>query len=390
MRFQWLVWGAAGMACVMTSPRPAKAQPWPPGGERPATVLSVDVLVPWVLWTPQQEQKWAQNIEAARAQGPFKMLLRQFKAPKDPAPWEAVPPAQTAPAQATQLPAPGSKPGLNGFKIAPVLKITDPPLPLAPLIETPPPTAPEKLWSYVEPCWYQWRDRIVPDEAPPAPRDWGPEQATGAPDSFVAGDVRTAWASLTPDGGPEWLMLEFASPVVPTALRIRETFNPGAINRITMFALDGSEVPVWNGQSPTRAVKEGVAVFELRFNPFEPLGRPYPGPHLLLKTNRVKLYLDSAAVPGWNEIDAVSLAGADGVERWATSAASSSTYAEPNAPVFAPAVGADGFVPEGAASDAELSRRVEQLEAEVKILRDEVKALRAQVAESVRQAPHLR
>ena len=42
----------------------------------------------------------------------------------------------------------------------------------------------------------------------------------------------------------------------------------------------------------------------------------------------VKLYLDSAGVPGWNEIDAVELVGRDGSHQWARSATASSTYAE--------------------------------------------------------------
>src|SRR5258706_8055915 len=36
-------------------------------------------------------------------------------------------------------------------------------------------------------------------------RSWGPEQATGAPDTFSAGDISTAWASREPNAGAEWL-----------------------------------------------------------------------------------------------------------------------------------------------------------------------------------------
>jgi hypothetical protein len=46
------------------------------------------------------------------------------------------------------------------------------------------------------------------------------------------------------------------------------------------------------------------------------------------KTNRVKLYLDSKGVPGWNEIDAVGLRESGGKTHWATSADASSTYAD--------------------------------------------------------------
>ncbi|MGH7149305.1 MAG: hypothetical protein ACREIU_01340, partial [Planctomycetota bacterium] len=35
-------------------------------------------------------------------------------------------------------------------------------------------------------------------------RPWGPEQATGEPDTPGAGDHVSAWASLAPDGSGEW------------------------------------------------------------------------------------------------------------------------------------------------------------------------------------------
>jgi hypothetical protein len=46
------------------------------------------------------------------------------------------------------------------------------------------------------------------------------------------------------------------------------------------------------------------------------------------KTNKVKLYLKSTEVPGWNEIDAVGLLDAAGKLQWATKAEASSSYAD--------------------------------------------------------------
>jgi len=46
------------------------------------------------------------------------------------------------------------------------------------------------------------------------------------------------------------------------------------------------------------------------------------------KTNRVKVYLDSPGVKGWNEIDAVGLVDIYDKTQWAIAAAASSTYAE--------------------------------------------------------------
>lgn len=42
----------------------------------------------------------------------------------------------------------------------------------------------------------------------------------------------------------------------------------------------------------------------------------------------MRIYLDTALSPGWEEIDAVELVAKDGSRQWATSASASSTYAE--------------------------------------------------------------
>src|SRR5205085_7994565 len=95
---------------------------------------------------------------------------------------------------------------------------------------------PRGYWVYVAPYWYIWRDLSA---TPKAKRNWGPEQATGEPDTMMAGDIVTAWASLTQDGEDEWLLMEYAEPVVPKAVMVYETYNPGALYRVTAFKLDG-------------------------------------------------------------------------------------------------------------------------------------------------------
>jgi hypothetical protein len=45
-------------------------------------------------------------------------------------------------------------------------------------------------------------------------------------------------------------------------------------------------------------------------------------------TRRIKIYLDSAAVPGWNEIDAVAMHDRDGSIQWARNAWASTSFGE--------------------------------------------------------------
>lgn len=149
-------------------------------------------------------------------------------------------------------------------------------------------------------------------------RSWGPEQATGAPDTPDAGDTQTAWASLTADGQDEWLLLEYETDAIPSRIDIHETFNPGAVNRVTVFDEDGEEIEVWKGDDPTPP-GSGKGVSKIPVN-------------IDFKTNKVKIYIDSKKVSGWNEIDAVGLVDKEGKSQWAKKAEASSTYAEKKIP----------------------------------------------------------
>ena len=205
-------------------------------------------------------------------------------------------------------------------------------------------------WVYVAPYWYIWEKRTSVQRDP---RPWGPEHATGEPDVVNLGtDDGNAWASKTEDGEDEWLLLEYDEPIVPTAITIHETFNPGAVNRVTVFKLDGSEVEVFKGADPT-AIGSGSGVSEIECK-------------VDFKTTRVKIYIDSKNVPGWNEIDAVGIKDKDKNVHWAKHAAASSTYAMP-------------YPPEDATASYE--ERIEKLQAEIRKLKKTIEAQKKTIEE---------
>jgi hypothetical protein len=144
--------------------------------------------------------------------------------------------------------------------------------------------------------------------------NWGPHRATGAPDTNQMGDIPTAWASDTPDGKPEWLELDYAQPMVPQVIHVRETNAPGALNRVTIFDASNQEIEVWRGSDPAAPNQSGIWIANVNVN-------------VTIATSRIRLYLDSVNVRGWNEIDAVALVDADRNLHWATNARASSTYA---------------------------------------------------------------
>ena len=126
--------------------------------------------------------------------------------------------------------------------------------------------------------------------------DWSATQATGKPDTLAAGDARTAWASLKEDGGDEWLELGYENAVRPTQVRVHETFNPGAVVRVEARDEAGTWQPLWEGKSRTT---ETIRWFTIDIAP-------------RFATRSIRITLDSAGVPGWNEIDAVELVGDPG------------------------------------------------------------------------------
>jgi len=147
---------------------------------------------------------------------------------------------------------------------------------------------------------------------PPGRRAWGAEQAEGEPDTMQAGDLQTAWAPREPDGGEEWLKVDFDREVEIAQVRVRETYNPGAISRISAVNDNGTEVPMWEGVEPASA-----APVEMEFT-FQ----------ASVRARSVKVYLDTRRVAGWNEIDAVQIVGRDGSRQWAKRATASSSYAD--------------------------------------------------------------
>lgn len=148
-------------------------------------------------------------------------------------------------------------------------------------------------------------------------RPWGPEQATGAPNSpTTLGDHQTAWASLSEDDQDESLVLSYDKPIIATAIVVYESYNPGAL--VEIDAITGEKtVIIWQGVDPVQYVPDKGYVAMIKF-----------AKHITL--SEIRLSLESMAVSGWNEIDAVGLVDQNGDTHWATGAKASSSYAEPN------------------------------------------------------------
>lgn len=151
-------------------------------------------------------------------------------------------------------------------------------------------------------------------------RSWGMEQVEGEPDTLEFGDRSSAWASRSQDTGEEWLDLRYAATVTPAQVVVFETHCPGALVAITGFRGE-REIDLWRGVDPTPATSRG-GTSNIK------IADSFPTSHL-------RIYLDSAAVGGWNEIDAVGIVDDRGRKHWATVVMASSCYAGDDHPPLA-------------------------------------------------------
>ena len=143
---------------------------------------------------------------------------------------------------------------------------------------------------------------------------WSINQLLGKPNTPIAGDQQTAWASSSQDGQVEWIVVEFPTAVDVATVEVVETYNPGAVVRVCSVSMTGKETEMWRGVDPIK--------------PVGGMGRSLIKPTKQVRTRRIKVYLDSPSVAGWNEIDAVAIHSKDGKVQWATNSWASTSYGD--------------------------------------------------------------
>jgi hypothetical protein len=126
---------------------------------------------------------------------------------------------------------------------------------------------------------------------------WSAERALGAPDVFPEhADRPLAWASLEADAPAEHLEVGLPRPMRVRAVEVLETLNPGAVTRIDLVGADGQRRTVHEAAARPLGAQAHRRVVDLACS--EPV-------------TAVRVTLDSAAVPGWNEIDAIGVTPCD-------------------------------------------------------------------------------
>jgi hypothetical protein len=135
-------------------------------------------------------------------------------------------------------------------------------------------------------------------------------KATGPPDANTGGDSSNAWCPSPARARDEWLQLKYSRPVEIAEINIHEGYSTGALARVTALLPDGSERLLWEGTEPVETP------------PVERVVKVPPG----IRSDQIRVHLDTTRTGTWQEIDAVELVGTDGSRQWATEGTASSHW----------------------------------------------------------------
>ena len=126
--------------------------------------------------------------------------------------------------------------------------------------------------------------------------EWGPNQATGAPDAPGCGDYQFAWASASNDEIAT-LELVYKTPVYVSEIIIVQSFNPDQVIKVEIL----------NPDDEYQLVYQKIPVVVDRPCPYS---LSVPVGELDFKSDTIRITVDQSVLGlGWNEIDAVRLVG---------------------------------------------------------------------------------
>jgi hypothetical protein len=129
----------------------------------------------------------------------------------------------------------------------------------------------------------QWAARVRAFSSQYSESQWSAQQVLGPPDVRATNtDSPQAWASLGADDRREWLEVAFENPQPISGVTIVETFNPGAVDRVTLTNTSGRIIEV-----PISQLAQFACTSE--------------------SITSVRVELDSPRHAGWNEIDAIGV-----------------------------------------------------------------------------------
>lgn len=141
----------------------------------------------------------------------------------------------------------------------------------------------------------QWASSVLGYSSQFGSKEFSANQVLGKPNSITYGRSMTAWAQAAEESGKEFVKVGFSSPIYVQQIVIMENLNPGSITEIILYDEAGKDYTVYKNGKP---ISTGV-----------PEARLFS--HLIAKTlykvTALKLVLQTDAVRGMNQIDAIGI-----------------------------------------------------------------------------------
>lgn len=138
-----------------------------------------------------------------------------------------------------------------------------------------------------------WADKVIEFSSQYGTESWSTEKVLGEPDTYPNyGDYTTTWAPSSKNSGTEFIEVGFPQATRASGIRIYETYNPGAITEILARDENGKLNSLWNGVPESKGTE--AVILEYDFN-------------VTYKIASIRIIMDTSAVAGWNEIDAIGI-----------------------------------------------------------------------------------
>jgi outer membrane protein OmpA-like peptidoglycan-associated protein len=128
-------------------------------------------------------------------------------------------------------------------------------------------------------------------------KPYGAQQVLGKPNKLPAhGESPCAWRTATANNSRgEWIKVTFNRRISVQTIVVAESWNPGAVAKIKLYDEAGKEYTVYHNPTP-KPIPQKAQMLVHHIAP-----TPY-------KVAALRLELQTAAVPGFNQIDAIGIA----------------------------------------------------------------------------------
>ena len=144
----------------------------------------------------------------------------------------------------------------------------------------------------------QYPSQVIAFSSQFSTTSWSAKRALGAENVYPNyGDYTNAWASPTTDGQREYLVLGLATPQTAKTIEIYETYNPGAVDTVYIRLADTGQWKKIYSKPAIAGLPAEARIFSIFMDETTYL------------IDAIRIALNSPAVEGWNEIDAVAISG---------------------------------------------------------------------------------